>query len=727
MSKLTKRLKNIFDDYKLNKKRDNIEEKSEIQKRREAYREKYMELTPISEEDYEKWIKKLELKEKFDENFSYTPKISVLISAYDVEKNYLIECLESVLCQIYDNWEVYIVDKEFEKKSIISRYERERKDKIIYFQDSTDICNGIDLAIKKATGDFIAFLDAKDILSSNALYEVVKKLNKNPNLNYIYSDEDCISEDGKRRYKPHFKPDWSPDTLMSFMYTNNLSVCRKSIVGSVGGIRTQIGSAYKYDLILRITEKTNEIGHIDKVIYHCREKDDALSFKSNVDKSYLESIKTVKMEALQRRGQKAELELIDEIGLYRVNYVSKDNPLISIVIPSKDNYIILERCIKTLVSITEYKNYEIILVDNGSNEDNFEKYSKLSKAYNINYIYQEMQFNFSRMCNVGANVANGDYLLFLNDDIEILNENWLSRMIGQAELEHIGAVGAKLLYPGGNKIQHVGVLQLECGPGHAFTGQEDNETYYFARNKIEYNWLAVTAACLLVSKDKFYQVSGFSEELAVTYNDVDLCYKLAEAGFYNVVRNDAILYHHESISRGNDLIDANKMSRLMMEQERLYKKHPKYDKCDPFYNKNLTQQEWNFSFRNNVKPHMLKEVVECNDKFLETDKLRCSVDGIIVVNELYYVDGWAFVEGQEDNNDINLKILLIGDAKSYLVDTDKVYRPDVAECFVNQRYIDFVGYRCKFDIQSIEDGEYRIAIVSGNLYQMVDRVLCKTN
>ena len=550
---------------------------------------------------YEEWITEIESKENYEDVFSYNPKISILVPVYNVLDKHLVPCIESVLNQVYDNWELCLADdcSTWDSvKTTLKKYEKHEKVKVVYRTENGHISRCTNSALDMATGEFVAFLDCDDLLRPNALYEVVKLLNENPELDFIYSDEDKVDDDGKNRHMPHFKPDWSPDTLMSHMYTCHFSVYRKSIVDEIGGLRAGYEGAQDYDFALRYTEKTDKIAHISKILYHWRERVESTAVTPEAKPYILDAARKSKEDALQRRGLKADLELVDIMYQWRVNYLSQDNPLISIIIPSKDNYEVLQNCFDSLHEITRYQNYEIILVDNGSNDNNKEKYQQLANKYNVKYIYQKMEFNFSKMCNIGAQNSNGEYLLFLNDDIEIIQEDWLDRMIGHAELSHIGAVGARLLYPDRKTIQHLGVINIQNGPIHPFAGYDDEPIYYFGRNRIDYNYLAVTAACLLINKRKFDIIGGFDENLKVAYNDVDLCFSLVEAGYYNVVRNDVVLIHHESVSRGDDRKVQEKFERLMDEQSRLYEKHPRFNKVDPFYNVNLTQNRADFS--NNI-------------------------------------------------------------------------------------------------------------------------------
>ena len=547
---------------------------------------------------YETWIKRLE-KSNTQEELAYQPKISVIVPVYNVLDKHLIPCIESVINQTYENWELCLADDHSTWENVgqtLAKYESHDKIKVVYRKENGHISKCTNSALEIATGEFVAFMDCDDFLRTNALYEVAKKLNEDPALDFIYSDEDKVNDDGKKRHMPHFKPDWSPDTLMSHMYTCHFGVYRRSIVEEIGGLRAGVEGCQDYDFTLRFTEKTQRIAHIAKILYHWRERKESTAVDPGAKPYILAAQKKTKLDALERRGLKGELELEEAMHQYRVRYISEKNPLVSIIIPSKDNFDVLKRCVDSLYSLTDYKNFEVVLMDNGSQEDTKQKYAALADSHGMQYVYEKMDFNFSRMCNMGADVVAGEYLLFLNDDIEIIHGDWLSRMVGHAELDHAGAVGAKLLYPGGNRIQHAGVIEIENGPVHAFTGCNDENLYYFGRTKLEYNWLAVTAACLLVKKEKFFEVDGFDESFAVTYNDIELCFKLVEAGYYNVVRNDVVLYHHESVSRGNDLVDKDKMKRLKSEQARLYAKHPAFDKRDPFYNIHLTQTRMNFDY-----------------------------------------------------------------------------------------------------------------------------------
>ena len=461
---------------------------------------------------YKQWIEKNEADIMVVEPLSYQPLISVVVPVYNVLEAHLMECIESVIGQTYGNWELCLADDASTwdcVRTVLKKYETNPQIKVVYREKNGHISAATNSAIEVATGEFIAFMDCDDVLAPNALYEMVKKLNEGVEYDFIYSDEDKIDSDGKNRHMPHFKSDWAPDTLMSYMYTSHFSMYRKSIVEELGGLRIGYEGSQDYDFTLRFVEKTDKIGHIAKVLYHWREIQGSTASNPEAKPYILEAAKKAKEEALSRRGIEGDVELIEGIYQYRINYHTGENPLVSVIIPSKDNVKVYERCIQTLFEKTLYKNFEVIHVDNGSSAENKSEYERIAGVYGVQYHYQPMNFNFSAMCNLGAKKSKGEYLLFLNDDIEIIDGEWLERMLGQAMQQHTGAVGAKLLYPETGNIQHTGVINLSQGPVHCFVNLRDDVVYDFCRNRLDFNYSAVTGACLLVSREKFDMVGGF--------------------------------------------------------------------------------------------------------------------------------------------------------------------------------------------------------------------------
>ncbi len=475
--------------------------------------------------EYEKWISVVESRYSSDEVFAYNPKISVIIPVYNVEDVYLKACIDSVLNQTYQNFEICIADDNSTfknvKPTLKSYASKDSRVKIVFRSENGHISVNSNTALSEATGDYVALLDCDDTLSLNALYEVVKYLNLHPECDYVYSDEDKLTDDGLHRHDPHFKPDWSPDTFMSVMYTCHLSVFRKTLIDEIGGFRIGVEGSQDYDLVLRVMEKTNNIGHIAKILYHWRERTGSTANDIS-SKGYVNSAtEKAKMDALDRRGVKGHLEWVDRSLQCRVVYDIIGNPKVSIVIPSKDNFEVLRRCIESIYERTDYKNFEIIVVDNGSCDDTRSKVEGLASEHGFKYVYKPSEFNFSAMCNLGANNTDGDLILFLNDDIEIQGKEWLERLIGHSQQAHTGAVGCKLYYPDGHTIQHNGVVNLYNNPGHVFYGFDDtNANFYYSRNLIDYNFMIVTAAALMVARSKFDEIGGFDETLPIADNDV---------------------------------------------------------------------------------------------------------------------------------------------------------------------------------------------------------------
>lgn len=673
---------------------------------------KVMPQTELS--DYEKWIEQNENQIEETKQLKYNPLISVVIPVYNVKDEILVACIESVFAQTYPNWQLCMADDHSSWESVrdvLKKYESDSRVKVMYRNENGHISKATNSAIELAEGEFIAFMDCDDIISSNALYEVALKLNENPQYDFIYTDEDKIDEKGEKRWDPHFKPDWSPDTLMSMMYTSHLGVYRTSIVKELGGLRVGLEGSQDYDFTLRFTEKTQNIGHIPKVLYHWRQAEGSTASEPGAKPYVFEAAKKAKQEALNRRGWKGSIKFLPDAYQLQVEYEATNHPLVSIIIPSKDNFNIYKQCIESLINRTLYKNYEIIHVDNGSNEDNKVAYEKLNKKYNVKYYYKKMEFNFSQMCNIGVNNSEGKYILFLNDDIEIIDEDWLDKMLGQAELPHVGAVGAKLYYPNGDKIQHCGVVNLDAGPSHLFCGYSDSIIYYYGRNRLRYDVLAVTGACLLISKEKFNEVDCFDEKLPVAYNDVDLCFKLVETGYFNVICNDVHLYHHESVSRGYDNKDKEKMKRLINERNKLYQKHPAFVRRDPFYSVNLTGYDVNcaLNFRE-IKSYNTCVRVDENNYIPDTGNLVADFD-CVRKTDIVFLQGYAYFKNKAFNNHRQVQLLLKGKTETLLVNANKIYRPDLQQMLQTKKYINLTGFNSYLSLTELHDLKYDLKII----------------
>lgn len=642
---------------------------------------------------------------------TYCPMFSVVIPVYNTVTEQLGECIESVLAQSYDNFELILVDDHSSWENVVpvlKSYEGNEKVRVIYRAENGHISAATNDGIAVAQGEFIAFMDCDDTVEPDALYEMAKKLNENPQLDFIYSDEDKITEDGKIRHRPFFKPDWSPDLYMCMNYTNHLSVYRTDIAKKIGGLRSAYNGSQDYDFTLRFMEHSSNkrVGHVSKVLYHWRERKESAALDVSAKNYTLNTARQAKENWLKRNNIKGQLEYVYIISQYRVLYEVEGNPLVSIVIPSKDNLDILRQCIDSIYAFTAYRNFEIIVVDNGSDDLNKENISKYLHSKNVLYIYEKEAFNFSKMCNKGTRYAKGEYFLFLNDDVEVFQPEWLENMLGHAQRPHVGAVGAKLFYPKTTKIQHAGVGNMQEGPGHNFCGNDDGQVYYFGLNWIEYNCIAVTGACLMVSSVKFWEINGFDESLPVSYNDVCLCFSLHEAGYYNVMRNDVVLYHYESYSRGYDYLDDAKILRLSKEREKLYLLFPNLTRKDPYLNKNL-----------HLYGVSLELLTKCD--FLQLSNLektvdagQVSVDTIDVTEKNVRIVGWSYIE----DVDITDRCLILEDlfGNSYQAPLLSTMRQDVVYAFGGNYRYQYSGFECILDksVLRVDIMPYKIGILS---------------
>lgn len=521
--------------------------------------------------------------------FTRKPLFSIVVPLYNTPPDLLSRLVASVTAQWYEAWELVLVDDLSPKPHVRAALEALDDPRItrIFLPDNRGISGATNAGIAAARGDFIVFLDHDDELTADCLFELACAIERD-DPDFLYSDEDKLTPDG-RFTEPFFKPDWSPDTLMSLMYTCHVSCIRKTLVQEVGGLRSLYDGAQDWDLVLRVTERTSRIVHIPRVLYHWRIVPGSTSGTFDAKPQALVAQKELRLDALRRRGLTGQIEDVGPSKAYsRVRYFPQGAPKVSIVIPSKNNGAILRQCLTSIHGKTTGVAYEVVVIDNGSSEpDTLATLAELGADARVKVVRDERPFNFSQLCNVGAAAGSGDILLFLNDDTEVLSGDWLERMVGYAQLPHAGAVGAKLLYPRSLRVQHVGVTNLAPGPSHAFLGMGRDEPGHFSRAVLEYDWIAVTGACLMVARDRFEAVGGYDETFPIAYNDVDLCYRLLKAGYFNIVCTAVELLHHESLSRGLDHVDSAKMKRLQREKQRLDMVHPEFYLRDPFFNENL--------------------------------------------------------------------------------------------------------------------------------------------
>lgn len=549
---------------------------------------------PFDQFDYGEWIKNYECEEPVVD-LQYKPLISILIPTYNISKNYLSQCLDSVLNQTYDNFEICIADDcstNQETVSTLKYYQnRDKRIKIVFRKENGHISRATNSALEVAAGEYVGLLDNDDLLAPNALYEIVKALNDDHTIDMIYSDEDKLDLNG-HRCEPHFKPDFSPDTLLSLNYICHFTVIKKELMEKVGGFEVGLEGAQDYDLFLKVTEQAINIKHIPKILYHWRMIPGSTSMDIS-NKDYATDKGKIALEnALIRRKIQGTVHK-DPISTYYYIEYHHDNPKVSIIIPTKDHADITKKCLDSIYDKTTYKNFEILLVNNNSEErETFELFDFYEKKYNtFKVIDANMPFNYSKINNLAIRQSDAEIIVLLNNDTEIITPEWLTMMVGYAKQKHIGAVGAKLLYPD-YTVQHGGVIiGLGGVASHAYIGEKRDFLGMFGRLRVPYNYAAVTAACLAIEKSKLLEVSCLEEDLMVAYNDIDLNLKLLEKGYYNIVLPQVELLHYESKSRGLDT-EGEKYKRFMKEENYMYNKWAKYIRNDPFYNKNFTKKYW---------------------------------------------------------------------------------------------------------------------------------------
>lgn len=563
-----------------------------------------------TEEVYNVWRKKYipnarKLKKQRAEKLDYEPCISIIVPTYKTPEKFLKEMIDSVRNQSYENWELCIGDgsvTEDTVKNVVESYQKkDKRIKMLCLSENLGIAGNTNAALSIAAGDYIALLDHDDILAPDALYEVVKWMNEHykDETDVIYTDEDKVSFDLKDYFEPHFKSDYNLDLIRSNNYICHLFVARKSIVDQVGGFRKEYDGSQDYDFILRCIEQSKHVEHVPKVLYHWRCHPGSTAANQESKMYCYEAGKRAIEDHLKRRGEDGcQVVMTEHLGFYHVIYPIREHKKVSIIIPNKDQKEILERCIESVIQKTDYKNYEIIIVENNSTTNEiFEYYKTIEQRENIRVVIWKDKFNYSAINNFGVKYANGEYLLFLNNDIEVIRENWLSEMLANVQRKEVGIVGAKLLYPD-NMVQHAGVIIGMGGiAGHPLSRHPADDCGYFARGIIQQNLNAVTAACMLTKKEVYEKVKGFEEKLAVAFNDIDLCLKVRKAGYLIVYDPEALLYHHESISRGKE-DTLEKRNRFEGEVDYMAKKWKDVlEKGDEYYNPNLSLLSGNFELK----------------------------------------------------------------------------------------------------------------------------------
>jgi len=524
--------------------------------------------------------------------FSRQPVVSFITPVYNTPEPFLRAMIDSVIAQAYPRWELCIADDASTAahvRRVLEEYRgRDPRIKVAWRETNGHISAASNTALEAATGDFVALLDHDDTLAPDALYWVVKEVNDHPDAALIYSDEDKLDFNGARA-NAYFKCDWNYDLFLSHNLITHLGVYRAGIVRDIGGFRTGFEGAQDYDLAARFIERIrpSQIRHIPRVLYHWRMLPGSTAVGAGEKDYAAERARLAVEEHLARTGVAGTVETVP-VAVQRVRYaLPEPHALASIIIPTRNGEKLVRQCIESVREKTTYQPYEILLVDNGSDDRGALAYfERLAAEGKARVLRDPLPFNFSRINNGAARQARGDFLVFLNNDIEVISPDWLTELVSHAQRPEVGAVGARLWYPD-DTIQHAGLVLVAGLAGHAHLGKKRGDNGYFSRAALIQSLSAVTAACLCVRRDVFEEVGGFDETLAVAFNDVDLCLKIQAAGYRNVYTPYAELYHHESASRGYE-DTPEKMQRFQKEADMLRERWMPVLMNDPYYNPNLT-------------------------------------------------------------------------------------------------------------------------------------------
>jgi glycosyltransferase involved in cell wall biosynthesis len=562
-----------------------------------------------SDYDYPEWVSltkttEEELAQQKEMVFDYMPKLSVVIPAYKTPERFLSAMLDSLLAQTYTNWEVCVADgspKGEGVERVLKRYAmKDERFRYVILGENKGISGNTNAAIEMATGDFIVLADHDDTLAPDALFECVKAINQDPEIDVVYTDEDKLDIDGGELFEPHFKPDFNPDLLTSVNYICHLFVVNHELLLEVGLFKEEFDGAQDYDFILRCTEKARKICHIPKALYHWRcHQDSTASNPESKLYAFEAGARAVKAHYDRLGIPVKSVEKGIDYGIYHTTFEITGDPLVSVIIPNKDHSADLDLCMRSLIEKSTYKNLEFIVVENNSADPaTFAYYEKIQKEFEfVHVVTWEREFNYSAINNFGVTFAKGEYLLFLNNDTELINPESIEEMLGYCQREDVGITGVRLLYSD-DTIQHAGVVVGFGGiAGHTFIGLHKAESSYFNQAMCARNYSAVTAACMMSKRSLFDQVGGFSEDLAVAFNDIDYCMKIRSLNKLVVYVPYALFYHYESKSRG--LEDTpEKVERFNREIKKFSEKWPDILRDgDPYYNPNLTLRKSNFALR----------------------------------------------------------------------------------------------------------------------------------
>ena len=553
--------------------------------------------------DYDTWLRimrvsRQELFEQRKTKFSYAPKFSVVVPLYHTPAKFLKDLVRSMMYQSYANWELCLVNASPEDKHLTSLLEnwamRDKRIRVIRLEKNLGIAQNTNAGIASSTGEFIAFLDHDDFLEPDALFCYVDALNKDKTIDVFYSDEDKTDEYAAHYFYPHFKSDFNIDLLHANNYMCHFLAVRKSLVDTVGGLNEKFDGAQDYDFVLRLTENTKKIYHCPRILYHWRCSNQSTAASQGNKMYAIHAGKAALNAHYKRLGWNACAQEGAVDGWYQTKFTLKEEPLVSILIPNKDHTDDLDVCLNSFFERADYQNYEFIIIENNSVlPETFAYYEKIEKEHdNVKVVYWEAGFNYSAINNFGFKFAKGDYIMLLNNDVELITPDIFQSMLGFCMRPEVGIVGAKLLY-NDHTVQHAGVLVGAGGlADHVFKGIHEDDPGYMGRAISSQDVSAVTAACLLVKRSVYEEVGGLEDEFQVAFNDVDFCLKVRKAGYLIVYDADVKLFHYESKSRGME----DTTERFIRFGNEMMLLNSKWDILstfvDPYYNPNLSYLEY---------------------------------------------------------------------------------------------------------------------------------------
>ena len=521
-------------------------------------------------------------------------KFSIVVPLYNTPIRFLKEMIHSVIKQTYADWELCLADGSDDAhaevgQTVLKMAARDPRIRYRKLEKNLGISENTNACIEMANGDYIALFDHDDILHPAALYEMMRAICEQ-GADFIYTDEDTFSISYKHAYAPHYKPDFAPDLLRSYNYICHFTAFKKSLLEQTGGLRAAFDGSQDYDLILRLTEKAEKIVHIPRILYFWRAHLNSVALDISAKPYTLIAAKAALAEHLERVGLQGEVMDAKAPSTYRIRYQIRSNPLISIVIPNMDHIDVLDRCIRSIETLSTYRNFEILIVENNSKKEETPRYYEaICKEYdNIRILHWAYEFNYSKINNFAFDSVKGEYVILLNNDVEILTPEWIEEMLMFVQRPDVGAAGMMLYYPD-DTVQHAGVIMGIGGvAGHSHKYAKRGDFGYMSRMGLAQNLSAVTAAAMMVKMSVLREVGGFDPALAVAFNDVDLCMKIRKAGYLIVFTPFAEAYHYESKSRGaEDTLE--KKARFNKEIEIFFSKWQKeLDEGDPYYNPNLT-------------------------------------------------------------------------------------------------------------------------------------------